>query len=316
MDAGAPSRTAEYMALFRALESARLPQRRLFEDRSAACFLRPGLRAVVRAARLPPLAWAACAYIDRRWPGPRPSGVVRTRVIDDFVVSAISGGCTQALLLGAGYDTRAGRLGVLASASVFEVDHPTTQRHKREALGATPRNVRYVPADLERDSLAAALPEAGFDRGQRTCVVWEGVFSYLTPEAIDLTLSVLVELCPPASRILLTYVDERALAGPQTARPAWVAAVQAVGEPFRTGLHPEHASAFFAQRGLCLRADESTTQAAHRLRAARAQTIPGFYRLATLELPAAADEEAGSACTRSHSSGGPIVDASGPKRAA
>ncbi len=317
MDPGAPSRTAEYMALFRALESARPPQRRLFEDRDAVCFLGPGLRAVVRAARLPPLAWAACAYIDRRWPGPRLSGVVRTRVIDDFVVSAISGGCTQALLLGAGYDTRAGRLGALASASVFEVDHPMTQRRKREALGATPRNVRYVPADLERDCLAAVLAEAGFDRAERTCVVWEGVFSYLTPQAIDLTLSVLVELCAPASRILLTYVDERALAGPHTATPAWVAAVQAVGEPFRTGLHPEHASAFFAQRGLCLLADESTTQAAHRLGVARAQTIPGFYRLATLEVPAAADEqEAGSACTRSHSSGGPIVEASGPKRAA
>jgi O-methyltransferase involved in polyketide biosynthesis len=44
----AASRTAEYMALFRALETARRPARaRLFEDRFAAGFLRPTLRAVV-----------------------------------------------------------------------------------------------------------------------------------------------------------------------------------------------------------------------------------------------------------------------------
>lgn len=312
MESGAPSRTAEYMALFRALESARAPGRRLFEDRAAARFLRPPLRAVVRAARLAPVAWAVCAFIDRRWPGPRLSGVVRTRVIDDFVSSAMSGGCTQALLLGAGYDTRACRLRALASASVFEVDHPMTQTRKCEALGAVPANVRYVPVDLERDPLAPALAEHGFDRDEPTCVVWEGVFSYLTPEAIDLTLSVLVELCAPGSRILLTYVDERALVAPRSTAPAWLAAVQAVGEPFRTGLHPERAATFFAERGLRLCTDESTTQASVRLGVANARTIPSFYRLATLETPAGGPV---SPCARSHSSGGPIVDASGPKRA-
>jgi hypothetical protein len=113
---------------------------------------------------------------------------------------------------------------------------------------------------------------------------------------------------------LTTVSAEPRAAHPGAATPAWVAAVQAVGEPFRTGLDPEHASTFFAERGLRLCADESTTQAAHRLGVPKAQTIPGFYRLATLEVPAAADGAA-SPCARSHSSGGPIVDASGPKRA-
>ena len=103
MKAGAPARTAEYMALFRALESARSPDRRLFEDRDAARFLRPSLRSVARAARVPALQSLIVAFIDHRWPGPRPSGVVRTRVIDDFVTGALCDGCTQLLLLGAGY---------------------------------------------------------------------------------------------------------------------------------------------------------------------------------------------------------------------
>ncbi len=71
--------------------------------------------------------------------------------------------------------------------------------------------MRYVPLDFERGPLAPALASAGFDREQCTCVVWESVFSYLTPEAIDVTLAALVQLCAPGSQILLTYVDERAL---------------------------------------------------------------------------------------------------------
>ncbi len=284
MDAGAPSRTAEYMALFRALESQRPPGRRLVEDRAAARFLGARLRAVAYAARLPPLRWLIVAYIDRRWPGPRLSGVVRTRVIDDLVRSATGGGCGQLVLLGAGYDTRATRLHEAASTTVFEVDHPATQARKRAALASTPANVRYVPVDFEHDSLTAALADSGFDSRRRTCVVWEGVFSYLTPAAIDLTLSALVELCAPGSLILLTYVDQRALEDPQSQGPAWLAAVRAVGEPFCTGLHPARARAFFAERHLILRHDETTTEAARRLGVAEAATIPRLYRLATLEV--------------------------------
>ena len=82
MKTGTPSRTAEYMALFRALESARPEGKRLFEDRTAASFLRPSLRAVALAARFGPARSLIFTLIDRRWPGPRLSGVVRTRVID------------------------------------------------------------------------------------------------------------------------------------------------------------------------------------------------------------------------------------------
>jgi methyltransferase (TIGR00027 family) len=284
MDAQAPSRTAEYMALFRALESTRPPAHRLVEDRAAVRFLSPRLRAVARAARLRPLRALAVAYIDRRWPGPRLSGVVRTRVIDDLVREAVRGGCTQLLLLGAGYDTRATRLPQLASTPVFEVDHPATQARKRAALGSAPAHVRYVPVDFERDDLLDALAGAGLDSSQRSCVLWEGVFSYLTVEAIDRTLAALVHACAPGSLLILTYVERRALERSRAGSQPWVAAVSDVGEPFRTGLDPAEARAFFDARSLRLRADESTAQAAVRLGVRDAHTIPGFYRIAVLEV--------------------------------
>lgn len=283
-----PSRTAEYMALFRALESAQAVDRRLFEDPDAARFLRPSLRAVAIAARSAALRALIVAFIDRRWPGPRLSGVARTRVIDDFVVSAVEDGCTQLLLLGAGYDTRATRLAEASSAVVFEVDHPATQARKRSVLGLLQERIRYVPVDFEHDCLLSALADTGFDCDQPTCVLWEGVFSYLTPEAIDATLGALVELCGPGSHVLITYVDQRALDAPSSYPQAWLTAVGDVGEPFRTGLDPNHAQAFFAQRKLTLRHDESTTEAALRLGVAGAQSIPAFYRLATLQIDARA----------------------------
>jgi len=51
-----PSRTAEHMALFRAFESVRPPNSRLFFDPYAARLLRPGLRKWVWLSRWPVLA--------------------------------------------------------------------------------------------------------------------------------------------------------------------------------------------------------------------------------------------------------------------
>jgi methyltransferase (TIGR00027 family) len=285
MQTGAPSRTAEYMALFRALESARPAGERLFEDRAAARFLNPRLRAAADGAKLAPARAAITAYIDRRWPGPRLSGVVRTREIDDLVATALGEGCTQLLLLGAGYDTRATRLAAASaeSVTVFEVDHPDTQSRKREVMAGADRRVRYVPVDFERDRLTDELDRAGFDREQRTCVLWEGVFSYLTLEAIDGTLAAILELSAADSRLVLTYLDRRALED-DTQPQAWLDAVCGVDEPFKTGLFPEEAPQFFADRGLALVSDESTTEIARRMGLGEWRSIPTFYRLATLRV--------------------------------
>ena len=284
---GSPSRTAAYMALFRAIESTTPTTERLFDDPLAPSFLDRRLRIAVFAARLPIIGGLVPWYIDRRWPGPRPSGVVRTRAIDDAVSEALIEGCSQIVLLGAGYDTRAYRLSETAEVETFEVDHPVTQAAKRAALEralATPsRHVHLVPVDFEHDSLAKALDDAGLKRRERTCVVWEGVFSYLTIEAIDATLRWVAEACAPGSRLILTYVDEAALR-PAEHRGAWIAAVDDAGEPFVTGLDPSAAVEFFGERGLNLLTDASTRELAERLDPSAASTIPDFYRVAVLEL--------------------------------
>src|SRR5262245_23523753 len=160
------SRTAEYMALFRALESCRRPaSERLFQDPLAGAFLGPPLRLLAGAARVPPMGRLLAAAIDRRWPGARPSGVARTRLIDDAVLPALREGVEQVVLLGYGFDARPYRLPGLLAARVFEVDHPATLARKQRLLlrrlGRLPENVALVAVDLDRDDLGAALHAAG-----------------------------------------------------------------------------------------------------------------------------------------------------------
>ena len=149
---GQSSRTAEYMALFRALETNRSPERRLFADPLAASFLSRPLIDVARAGRLPGLRSVVPWVIDRRYPGPRPSAVARTKVLDDALVAAIARGVEQVVILGAGYDSRAYRLPGAGRLRVFEVDHPDTQTVKRRVLagvlGRLPGHVQLRPRRL------------------------------------------------------------------------------------------------------------------------------------------------------------------------
>src|SRR5215207_7324300 len=92
MRSDSPSRTAAYMALFRAIESSRPADSRLFHDPLALAFQDRRLRLAAVTARLPSLGRLVPWYIDRRSPGPRPSGVVGTRAVDDAVREALVGG--------------------------------------------------------------------------------------------------------------------------------------------------------------------------------------------------------------------------------
>ena len=187
-----PSRTAAYVALFRALETRLPPEKRLFSDRFAEAFLDGRLSAALTAAKVPVTGGVVTEVIDRRWPGPRTSVIVRTRFIDEAVEAAVGDGIEQIVILGAGFDARAYRLDVAKTARVFEVDERATQTVKRhvisERLGSIPPNVTYVAVDFERDDLGAALREAGLDTSARVVFIWEGVTPYLTPEAVDATL--------------------------------------------------------------------------------------------------------------------------------
>lgn len=164
-----------------------------------------------------------------------PEGVaLRTLRLDDLVKKAVDEGATQLLLLGAGLDVRAYRLDELHGATVFEVDHPDTQRVKKRRLGdraPLAKELRYVAVDFEKQDLAEELSKAGFSSTEKAVVVWEGVTMYLHPEDRRATLGVLGKLLAPGSMVGISYARPSILDTPFKRLQA--APLALVGEPLR-----------------------------------------------------------------------------------
>ncbi|MEV6773392.1 SAM-dependent methyltransferase [Nocardia sp. NPDC051030] len=260
--------TAQTMALQRALETARPAGSRLFADPLAVSFLSGGLRIAAQLARVPMAGRLVSRAYDAVWPGPRPSAVVRTRLIDDTVTALVADGVRRVVLLGAGFDSRAWRLDALREATVVEIDLPATQSAKRiavERAGADPDRVRFLPVDLETADLEKAIRATGFEPDVPTLVVWEGVTNYLTAEAVDRTLAAISALVGPDGLLLFTFVHAGALDGSTYFPEAeqWVRSVARVGEPWTFGLDPNRLAAFLTDRGYELVWEQSTATAGH-----------------------------------------------------
>jgi len=267
---GGPSRTAEFVALFRALESQLPADKRLFDDPHAHAFLGARLRAVLSLARIPLTGELVTQAIDRTWPGARVSVVVRTRFIDNVLGDALADGVDQVVILGSGFDARAYRVPGAEGARIFEIDTPETLQGKRSrieaSLGHVPPHVSTVATDFEREDLDAALARTAFRRRARTLFIWEGVSSYLSDAAIDATLRHLATLAAPRSQLVFTYLDHATLGGRSElpgARTA-MAAVRHAGEPFRFGFDPAELPAYLDQRGFKLLDDLTSVDLAAR----------------------------------------------------
>lgn len=132
--------------------------------------------------------------------------LARSRYAEDRLVG---GSFDQYVLLGAGLDSFVWRRpDLVRSLRVFEVDHPASQQQKRDRAAAVglpePDRVTYLPVDLELDTLASRLADAGFDRSTPAFFSWLGVAMYLQEPAVEATLRT-VAGSAPGSEIVLTY---------------------------------------------------------------------------------------------------------------
>jgi methyltransferase (TIGR00027 family) len=275
------SRTAEYVALYRALETEERRRDPLFSDPYARRFLPLGLRAVVSVARLGPLRVVLERYADHHAPGARSSAICRTRFIDDVVCREAEAGARQFVILGAGFDCRAHRLRKLASPRVFEVDRRETQQRKRARLAGGARGVDYVQVDFQRDDLGERLDAAGWRRDARTTFVWEGVTNYLTESAVERVLA-FVGGCAVERAIVFTYIHRGVLDGSARFYGAdrLKRNVARLGEPWTFGIDPAGLAPFVERFGLSLEVDLGADE--YRTRYAWAGDLRGyvFYRVA------------------------------------
>jgi methyltransferase (TIGR00027 family) len=258
MERGA-SRTAAAVTLWRAIESARPPRARLFEDPLAPAFLGWRFRWALRLSRLPGVGAAMpWSLVDGHWAGPRGTVAVRTRYIDDRLGDALRRGVEQVVILGAGFDSRAYRIPGIARARVFEVDHPATQAEKRRRLarrvGTLPPHVTLVAIDFTTDTLEAALPRSGYRVDATTFFILEGVTHYLPAEAVDVLFRYVARNAAVGSHMVFTYIHQGVLDGSATFPRAGqtLATVRGLGEPYTFGFDPAELAEYAAARGLRL----------------------------------------------------------------
>ncbi len=244
-------------------------------------------------AMLPP---AARARVERFRAGAKPVGLresvrhgylarqsrimqVRTVAIDDAIRAAAA---PQVVILGAGLDGRAWRLPALRDATVFEVDHPDSQRDKRLAVsGLVPlaRELRFVPVDFTRDDLGGALAAAGHDPARPTTWIWEGVVMYLRRPDIAATLAVVAARSAPGSQVAVLYHAPSPLL--LVVRPV----VRRLGEPLRSTFTERGMRALLAAHGFAVLRDRSVAElgATFPPPLPRATRVAGHLRLAVAE---------------------------------
>jgi methyltransferase (TIGR00027 family) len=279
------SRTAQYMALFRALASKRNNNDKLFSDPFAIHFLDPGLKLAVKASSIPLFRSYLENKIQKRIPGAYSSGVARTKYIDDLLAFTIKDGVEQLLILGAGFDTRASRLNFLKSIPVIEIDHPNTSTFKidtyKNQIGQLPKNVTYCQIDFNKQSLDNFALQYNFDFSRPTTIIWEGVTNYLTAEAIDNTFAFISKYSKD-SYVIFTYVHKQILDNPGAffGGEKLLKDLEKIEENWTFGFYPNELSAYLSTFGWSLVEDLGAT--AYRQKYLPEENEKGyeFYRVA------------------------------------
>jgi methyltransferase (TIGR00027 family) len=278
------SRTAQYMALFRALETTRPKNNRLFTDPFAINFLDNQFKLHVYLSKFIP-GWRGMVekQIRKRIPGALSSGLARTRYIDDLLQQTIEAGNQQVFILGAGFDTRCLRLPFLKTLKVIEIDHPLTAAYKLKRLSKRliPEKVFYHQIDFNKQSLDQLSAINNFNFSVPTTIIWEGVTNYLTQEAIDNTFDFLRRFTP-GSTVIFTYVNKDVLEDPSRYEGAekLLSDLNELEEEWLTGFDPAALPAYLNSYQFELVADESATSYRQRYLPERMEKGYEFYRVA------------------------------------
>jgi methyltransferase (TIGR00027 family) len=195
--------------------------------------------------------------------------VLRSRYTEDALQAAVARGVGQYVVVGAGFDSFVCRRPVWAHAlEIYEVDHPNTQRLKRQRLRdcgvAESASVHFIEADLASEDLGTALARSPFNAMQPAFFSWLGVTVYLTREANLAALRSIASCTYALSELVFTYIDEAALASGDAGAEAFSrlrSDVSAAGEAFVSGFDPAALAALLLDTGLRLKEDLDGHQA-------------------------------------------------------
>lgn len=285
MKANKTSRTAQYMAFFRALETKRTLNDRLFSDPFAIHFLDSKLRLITRLSKYALIRKHIENTIQKKIPGAFSSGLARTKYIDELLQTAILEGVQQVIILGAGFDTRALRLDFLKSVPVIEIDHPNTSNYKIETykstIGIVPENVTFLQIDFNTQDLDQLAAQHNLDFTKPAAIIWEGVTNYLTKEAIESTFAFISKFAKN-SPIIFTYVHKAIIENPKSflGGEKLLADLNKLQEHWTFGFLPDELSHYLNQFNIKLIEDLGANEYREKYLPNRREKGYEFYRTA------------------------------------
>ncbi|QWI17482.1 SAM-dependent methyltransferase [Bacillus wiedmannii] len=141
-----------------------------------------------------------------------PTPLARAAYCERVLLHEIALGAKQYIILGAGLDTFSFRHRELENEiEIFEVDHPSTQRFKKERIKEgeleIPNNLHFISMDFTKDFSNQKLVNEGFEN-KKTFFSLLGVTYYLTKEELSSLIENLFEMVPEGSSIVFDYPDE------------------------------------------------------------------------------------------------------------
>ncbi len=166
--------------------------------------------------------------------GEQPAIAIRTAFIDEKMQTALTNGVKQIVMLAAGMDTRAYRLGIASDIAFFELDRSEVLAYKKSKLhNINPSCTHYsIGIDLTTP-WTTRLKESGFKASLKTLWVVEGLLMYLNPDAAVTLLGELSEIAKPGDSLLCDIMSQSFLESPFMAKQLEFLA--SLGAPWKFG---------------------------------------------------------------------------------
>ena len=159
----------------------------------------------------------------------------------------------QYVICGAGMDSFSFR-NTHRNVRVFEIDHPDTQRYKKEKIRRlewiVPENVSFVPVDFSKDDMAENLIKNGFDPDLPSFFALPGVLYYLTSSVFEETLKKISSVSAAHTEIVFDFPDETTFLPDVSARIKELRLItEKLGEKMRHGYSTAEINAVLRKSG-------------------------------------------------------------------
>jgi methyltransferase (TIGR00027 family) len=114
--------------------------------------------------------------------------IIRTKLMDDLILTSVAEGCGCVLNLAAGFDTRPYRLALPATLRWVEADLPAMIDEKERLLAGEKPVCRLVREKVDLANVAArsAFLASALQNASKALVITEGLLAYLDEEVVRL----------------------------------------------------------------------------------------------------------------------------------